>query len=182
MIEDAMTQIFLETTGLSGYKMPEGIYDIRFPNDMFQNAPAEVNAMAELLNEHQLSHFYRTLIMAYLLDIPSVNGYTWGWFRTDENSGWELIPICYATRNIKSKSYTVKGTSTSPWNMVLFLKEKNSYIELLEIARDKCVEFIQKFRPYNHTDISLVEQLDFISKLDSKIKEMQVSLDLMQST
>mgnify|MGYP001050152634 CR=1 FL=1 len=181
MIEDVMVQIFLETTGLSGYRMPEGIYDTRFPNDMFQNAPADVNAMSELLNEHQLSHFYRTLIMAYLLDIPSINGYTWGWFRADANSGWELIPICYSTRDIKSKAYTVKGTSTSPWNMVLFLRKKDSYIELLETALSKCEEFVQKYRPYNYSDISLVEQINFISKLDSKIKEIQVSLDLIRS-
>lgn len=181
MFEDAMTQIFLSSTGLSDFKMPDKIYDLRFPNDMFQNAPTEVNAFSELLTELQLSHFYRILIMAYLLDTPAVTGYSWGWFRADENSGWELIPICYATTPTRSKAYTVKGTATAPWNMVLFLKDKKIYTELLDVAIDKCKDFVTQYRTYDHEDVSIVEQVDFISKLDNKVKEMQVSLDLMQS-
>lgn len=178
MLNKEMIDIFLTDTKLSQPGNIGKMYDVILPIDIMVGSDTDINNLVQRLTKEQAKDFYDVLCLAWLFDVPPVTNYSWGWLRYSSEDEWTVTPISYSFKEVRQKPYTVRGTTYNPGNMILFLNSKDSYIASIRRVYDECYQFVDKYQVYEHPEVPLYEQLQFIGELRAKLKEMEEALRL----
>ncbi len=173
MLNIDMIRIFMEMTHLSEPGMPEHIYDMLIAGDLDRGWESDVSKLLELLTTEQTEDFYKMALLNWLFDIINFGPESWGWYRKSEDDQWRLLPLCYGYTVQVVRQYRIRQLPCSPENILLFLKNGTAYRELLETCKSVCENFINSYKPYQHPEIPINEQVQFVSAIGNKIRYIE---------
>lgn len=178
MLNKVMLQEFLKVTKLADWEHPSPVYDYKFPIDLKSTVPLNVNNIIPFLSEEERIGLIRMSILSWLLYLPALTNFNWGWYKRDEESEYRLIEISEVI-NIGKKGvpYHVNGCECSPLSMVLFLKDNTEYLQALRGATEQCKNFLDSFRPWV-VDVPLSVQSLFLDVIRNRTSLMEEVLSM----
>lgn len=180
MLNKDMIAVFLHATNLSESEMPNTLYDMLIACDIEGGRETDINRIARQLTEEHRTGLYRSLLLAWLFDIKNFGPNSWGWYKLHAEDSWHLLPICYTELSKSEHYYFVKGCYYSPDNMIQFLENRNDYLQLLEIFTIACKKFTEEYRPYDHLNIPINDQINFVTVIDEKLRLIDKSINLLR--